>query len=81
MGYIRDRRNRGVTEMIIDYGDKERYEIELIDDGTLDTVISINNKEFRFSSEYAEIYRDKEGYMTEEGLRELAEETIYLESF
>tara|TARA_R100000234_G_scaffold951_1_gene785 strand:- start:378 stop:581 length:204 start_codon:yes stop_codon:yes gene_type:complete len=67
--------------MIIDYGDKERYEIELIDDGTLDTVISINNKEFRFSSEYAEIYRDKEGYMTEEGLRELAEETIYLESF
>ena len=67
--------------MIIDYGDKERYEIELIDDGTLDTVISINNKEFRFSSEYTEIYRDKEGYMTEEGLRELAEETIYLESF
>ena len=67
--------------MIIDYGDKERYEIELIDDGSLDTVISINNKEFRFSSEYTEIYRDKEGYMTEEGLRELAEETIYLESF
>ena len=67
--------------MIIDYGNKERYEIELIDDGTLDTVISINNKEFRFSSEYSEIYRDKEGYMTEEGLRELAEETIYLESF
>ena len=67
--------------MIIDYGNKERYEIELIDDGTLDTVISINKKEFRFSSEYAEIYRDKEGYMTEEGLRELAEETIYLESF
>tara|TARA_R100000773_G_C4216968_1_gene115512 strand:- start:204 stop:407 length:204 start_codon:yes stop_codon:yes gene_type:complete len=67
--------------MIIDYGNEERYEIELIDDGTLDTVISINNKEFRFSSEYAEIYRDKEGYMTEEGLRELAEETIYLESF
>lgn len=67
--------------MIIDYGNKERYEIELIDDGTLDTVISINNKEFRFSSEYSEIYRDKEGYITEEGLRELAEETIYLESF
>lgn len=67
--------------MIIDYGNEERYEIELIDDGTLDTVISINNKEFRFSSEYAEIYRDKEGYMTEDGLRELAEETIYLQSF
>mgnify|MGYP003152036866 CR=1 FL=1 len=67
--------------MIIDYGNKERYEVLLIDDGTLDTVISINDKEFRFSSEYAEIYRDKEGYMTEKGLQELAEETIYLESF
>jgi len=67
--------------MIIDYGDKERYEIELIDDGSLDTIISIDGKEFRFSSEYAEIYRDKEGYITKEGLRELAEETIYLESF
>jgi hypothetical protein len=67
--------------MIIDYGNNEKYEIELIDDGTLDTVISINEKEFRFSSEYAEIYRTEEGYMTEEGLRELAEETIYLESF
>ena len=67
--------------MIIDYGNKEIYEVFLIDDGTLDTIISINDKEFRFSSEYAEIYRDKEGYMTEEGLRELAEETINLESF
>ena len=67
--------------MIIDYGNNEKYKIELIDDGTLDTVISINEKEFRFSSEYAEIYRTEEGYMTEEGLRELAEETIYLESF
>ena len=67
--------------MIIDYGNEERYEIELIDDGSLDTIISIDGKEFRFSSEYAEIYRNKEGYITEEGLQELAEETIYLESF
>ena len=67
--------------MIIDYGNNEKYKIELIDDGTLDTVISINDKEFRFSSEYAEAYRNEEGYMTEEGLRELAEEAIYLESF
>ena len=67
--------------MIIDYGNNEKYKIELIDDGTLDTVISINKKEFRFSSEYAEIYRNEKGYMTEEGLRELAEEAIYLESF
>ena len=60
--------------MIIDYGNNEKYKIELIDDGTLDTVISINEKEFRFSSEYAEIYRNAEGYMTEEGLRELEKE-------
>ena len=39
--------------MIIDYGNEKRYEIELIDDGSLDTIISIDGKEFRFSSEYA----------------------------
>jgi len=57
---------------------KYTYEVFLIDDGSLDTVIEINGKIFRFDSEYASIYRNKSGEMTEEGLRELAEETIYL---
>ena len=63
--------------MIIQDG-KHKYEVYLIDDGSLDTVIEINGRDFRFDSEYASIYRDKDGVMTEEGLRELAEETIYL---
>jgi len=63
--------------MIIQDG-KYKYEVYLIDDGSLDTVIEINGRDFRFDSEYASIYRDKDGVMTEEGLRELAEETIYL---
>jgi len=32
--------------------DGKHYEASLIDDGTLDTVIRINEREFRFSSEY-----------------------------
>jgi len=58
---------------------KYTYEVFLIDDGSLDTVIEINGKIFRFDSEYASIYRNKDGEMTEKGLKELAEETIYLE--
>lgn len=63
--------------MIIQDG-KHTYEIFLVDDGSLDTVIEINGRDFRFDSEYASIYRDKNGVMTEKGLKELAEETIYL---
>jgi|TARA_R100000093_G_scaffold67612_1_gene39047 major membrane immunogen (membrane-anchored lipoprotein) len=60
---------------------KYKYEVYLIDDGSLDTVIEINGKNYRFDSEYVSIYRDKNGVMTEKGLKELAEETIYLEEF
>tara|TARA_R110002020_G_C15836421_1_gene734731 strand:+ start:208 stop:441 length:234 start_codon:yes stop_codon:yes gene_type:complete len=69
------------NKMLIEYSKKEKYEVYLIDDGTLDTVIEINGKEFRFDSEYANIYRNEKGEMTEESLKELAEETIYLGTF
>tara|TARA_R100000656_G_scaffold121427_1_gene96395 strand:- start:103 stop:336 length:234 start_codon:yes stop_codon:yes gene_type:complete len=55
---------------------KTEYECYIIDDGTLDTVIEINNNVFRFDTEYASIYRDKNGFLTHEGLIELVEETI-----
>ena len=67
--------------MLIQYSKKERYKVYLIDDGTLDTVIEINGKEFRFDSEYADVYRNEKGEMTEKGLKELAEEIIYLGTF
>ena len=57
------------------------YECNLVDDGTLDTVIEIDGTEHRFDGDYTSFYRDKNGAMTEKGLKELAEETIYLEEF
>ena len=55
---------------------KYKYEVYLIDDGSLDTVIEINGKNYRFDSEYASIYRDKNGVMTEKGLKELADNLV-----
>ena len=48
------------------------FDVYLIDDGTLDTVITISGKEFRFSPEFASMWRSEEGDLSEEGLRELA---------
>ncbi|KKM14220.1 hypothetical protein LCGC14_1708370 [marine sediment metagenome] len=54
------------------------YEAYLCDDGTLDTVISVDGIEHRFTfdSEDGATYRDADGRMTEEGLRLLALDAI-----
>lgn len=54
------------------------YDVELIDDGTLDTVIEVStSREIRFSQEHAAKYRDKEtGTLTEQGWAALGEEAI-----
>ena len=58
------------------YEDKE-FDVDLVDDGTLDTVISINGREFRFDCEYAAEYRDEEtGELGEESLEVLASEAL-----
>ena len=54
----------------------KEYECFLMDDGTLDTVISVNGQEHRFSTEYAATYRDAMGAMTTDGFYELAYEAI-----
>lgn len=64
--------------------DGKTFEVYLVDEGTLDTVIQIEGTEFvnRFDQEYASSFRDEQtGELTEEGFRELAEETVedYLE--
>ena len=52
--------------------DGESFEVHLLDDGTLDTVIEVDGIEHRFSTEFASRWRDEVGAMSEEGVRELA---------
>ena len=53
------------------------HEVNLVDDGTLDTVISIDGVEHRFSQERGAECRDESGVMTDKGLRSLATEILY----
>lgn len=53
----------------------------LVDDGTLDTVISVSHlliavREYRYDCEYAAQHRDNNGTMTNDGFVELAEESV-----
>ena len=61
--------------MQIEYN-SQVYECCLLDDGSLDTVISIDGKEIRLDSEYASQYRDEDGTMTEKGFIKLCWEEI-----
>ncbi|MHA2099649.1 MAG: hypothetical protein ACW99A_13315 [Candidatus Kariarchaeaceae archaeon] len=54
----------------------QKRECYLVDDGTLDTVISIDGVEHRFDMEYAAQYRDENGAMTTEGFEDLCREVI-----
>jgi hypothetical protein len=49
----------------------ENHECFLGDDGTLDTVIIVDGKEYRFDTEFASQYRTKSGKMTKKGFVEL----------
>ena len=55
------------------------YTAKVVDDGTLDTVISVNGEWYRFDIEYTQHLRDNEGYMTAKGLIFLVEELFYLD--
>lgn len=63
--------------MIILHEGRE-YETFLRDDGTLDTVISVDGIEHRFTFDVEDgmSYRDADGAMTEDGLRLLALDAI-----
>ena len=52
------------------------HEVYLGDNGTLDTLITVDGIEHTFDGEYASQYRDSDGAMTEDGLRTLAIECI-----
>jgi len=54
----------------------DNYDCYLVDDGTLDTVISVDGNNVRFDAEYASQYRTTSGKLTENGFIELAREAI-----
>jgi len=51
--------------------------VRLIDDGSLDTVVSVNGKEIRYDQEFAAQFRNKKtGGLTEKGWRLLKKQAI-----
>lgn len=67
-----------------------RFEVDLDDDGTLDSVILVfplditsEEHEFRFSPEYSSQFRNNNGVMTDDGFTELAQEAVeeYIERY
>ena len=54
----------------------KEQEVFLMDDGTMDTVIKVNSKEYRYDCEFASRFRRKDGSMTQKGLIKLAEDAL-----
>jgi len=65
-----------LTEMKVTADDGSEFDVRLVGDGTKDTVIEVNRREFRFSPEFASMWMDDEGVLSEEGLRELTLDAI-----
>jgi hypothetical protein len=61
-----------LMEMKITDHENNEFEVYVVDDGTLDTVIDVAGREFTFDKDFAALWRDAEGNLSEEGLRELA---------
>jgi len=60
----------------------DNHECFLGDNGTLDTVVIIDGKEYVFNHEYASQFRDTDGTMSEKGFIELCEQEIeFIESY
>jgi len=55
---------------------KKEYNVYLEDDGTLDTVVSVNGKDIRFDTEFASQFRNRKGEITKKGWEQLKEEAI-----
>jgi len=67
-----DESKKHLIEMKIIDHENNKFDVYLVDDGTKDTVIDIAGREFRFDADFAALWRDSEGNLSEEGLRELA---------
>jgi hypothetical protein len=52
-------------------------DVQLIDDGSLDTVVSVNGEEIRYDQEFGSQFRDrKTGGITRSGWKKLKEQAI-----
>lgn len=74
--------------MIINDKEYGEFDVDLEDDGTLDTVISVWHKshgrqEIRYSTEYGAMFRSDDGAMYDEEFSELAQESVesYIEQY
>ena len=65
-------KENSLIEMKVTDGVGNEFDVNLAPDDTDDAVININGREFRFSGEFASMWRDEEGNISEEGLEELA---------
>lgn len=54
----------------------QMQEVHLVDDGTLDTVLELNGREVRYDQEYAALFREKDGTLSNDGMRRLAVEAL-----
>lgn len=70
--YTASESKKHLVEMKITDHENNTFDVYLVDDGTLDTVIDISGREFRFVAEFASYWRDEEGALSEEGLGQLA---------
>jgi len=52
------------------------FSIQVIDEGSKDVVVQINNREFRFTPDFAALYEMDGGKLTEQGLQDLAQEVL-----
>jgi hypothetical protein len=61
-----------LIEMKITDHQENHFDVYLVDQGLSDTVIDVNGREFTFDADFVSFWKDEEGKLTEEGLRELA---------
>lgn len=62
-----------LIELKITDDEENSFDVHIIDDGTEDTVMSIGEREFRFSPEFTSMWRDEvSGVLSEEGVKEIA---------
>ncbi len=54
----------------------QEHEVKLVDDGTLDTTIEVDGKTHTFVAEYAYVFRNEDGGINDEALRDLAIECL-----
>ena len=52
------------------------FSVILVEEGNKNTVLQINKRDYRFDSEFAHMFGSEEGKLTEQGIQELALETI-----